>query len=154
MRMRTGIEHLRTKNSRSSGDKPSVDFSFSGSHHRTSTRSYSLKDKCLSDFQPNLRENLAFWELKEDINAYIVTKVSIHKKDPNKIFLGLQDYFSVIRPTHTQKSNVKYHRVMDAVADSKDTMTAMLYYLHQQYISRSKHKYLVVEGDAKLFEIP
>lgn len=52
-----------------------------------------------------------------------------------------------MRPTHTQKSNVKYHRVMDAVADTKDTMMVMLDDLHKQYVTKHKLEYLIIEGD-------
>ena len=44
---------------------------------------------------------------------------------------------------------------MDAVADCKDTMMAMIHDLYQQYIVQQKQEYiyLIIEGDAKLYEV-
>ena len=48
---------------------------------------------------------------------------------------------------------IRYLEVMDAVADTKDTMIEMLYNLHRKFIEDQGLNYLVVEGDAKLFNI-
>lgn len=40
--------------------------------------------------------------------------------------LEVQDFFSVVRVTHTQKSQVVYFEVMDAKADSKDSVITPL----------------------------
>ena len=42
---------------------------------------------------------------------------------------------------------------MDAVADTKDTMIALLHNLHSKYILHQHQEFLVLEGDAKLFDI-
>ena len=68
-------------------------------------------------------------------------------------FLNLQDYFSLIRPTNAEKSNVMYVEVMDAIADSKDTVVQMLHTLHADYIVEQSKQILIVEGDAKVYEI-
>ena len=65
----------------------------------------------------------------------------------------MQEYFAVTRQTHTEKSNVAYLKVMDAIADSKDTIMQVLHDLHEQFISHSGMKWLLVEGDAKVYEI-
>ena len=49
--------------------------------------------------------------------------------------LNIQDYFSCMRATHTEKSNVYYLNVMDAIADNKDTLISMLHDLHKQFIA-------------------
>ena len=41
----------------------------------------------------------------------------------------------------------------DAVADTKDTMMDMWHELHQQYVVKQNHMWLVVEGDGKIYEI-
>ena len=53
------------------------------------------------------------------------------------------------------KRYVLHLKVMDAihVADSKDTMMAMLHDLHKQYIEEQGQQWLVLEGDAKVYEI-
>ena len=40
---------------------------------------------------------------------------------------------------------------MDAIADSKDTMIAMLHDLHHKFLDGNTRKFLIVEGDAKFF---
>ena len=42
---------------------------------------------------------------------------------------------------------------MDAVADSKDTVMQLLHDLQQQFIVCKNMKWLVLEGDAKLYEV-
>ena len=114
--------------------------------------SASLKDKTLSDFLMS-EEAEALTELKDEINTYMFQKVTVNNKKPQKTFLNIQDYFSVTRPNHTEKSNVLYLKIMDAIADSKDTMMAMLHDLHKQYIEEQHQQWLLVEGDAKVYEI-
>ena len=46
-----------------------------------------------------------------------------------------------------------YLEVMDAVADSKDTIMEMLHKLCERFIQKQNRKWLVVEGDAKVYEI-
>ena len=53
----------------------------------------------------------------------------------------------------SEKSNVKYLEVMDAVADSADTMMQMLHNLQDQYITGQSRQRLAVEGDAKVYNI-
>lgn len=48
---------------------------------------------------------------------------------------------------------ITYLEVMDAVADCRDTMMQLLHNLQQQFIMGQSMKWLVLEGDAKLFEI-
>ena len=37
-------------------------------------------------------------------------------------FINLQDYFNLTRVTHTERSQVAYLEVMDAISDRKDTI--------------------------------
>ncbi len=75
------------------------------------------------------------------------------KRESNKPFMSIQNHFTVTRVTHTEKSNVAYLEVMDAIADSKDTIMHMLHELHQQFIIGGNMSWLVVEGDAKVYDI-
>ena len=70
-------------------------------------------------------------------------------KNPQETFINIQDYLSLARANHTEKSNVLYLDVMDAKSDSKDTLMSMLQNLHQQFISRQGRQHLVVEGMLK-----
>jgi len=42
---------------------------------------------------------------------------------------------------------------MDAKADNKDTLMSLLYDLHDKFIKPQRHNYLVIEGDAKVYEL-
>ena len=67
--------------------------------------------------------------------------------------LNIQEYFAYTRATLCEKSNIQQLNVMDAKADSKDTLISLLYDLHDRYIKTAQQKYLVIEGDAKLYEL-
>ena len=83
-------------------------------------------DKTLSDFLPNEKETTALNELQEQIHAYMLQKVAIGSTNPQETFINIQDYLSLARANHTEKSNVLYLDVMDAKSDSKDTLMSML----------------------------
>ena len=107
----------------------------------------------LQDFLMNDDERDALQDLNEELNTYMPHKHATYKSTVELPFLGMQDFFSLVRVTHTQKSNVVYLEVIDAVADSKDTVMTLLHDLQQQFIEGLGHKWLVVEGDGKLYEI-
>ena len=46
-----------------------------------------------------------------------------------------------------------YLEVLDAVADRKDTMMALLHSLKKTFIEERNMQWLVLEGDAKLYDI-
>ena len=96
-------------------------------------------------------ETTAIEELQDDINTYLIKKASLSINQPESVFLNIQDYFSMIRVSHMEKSNVYYLKVMDAIADSKDTLMSLLHELHQQYIVEQNREWLLVEGDAKVY---
>lgn len=74
----------------------------------------------------------------------------MYAEKPNEIAPGVQDFFAKLKATHT---NIKYHSIMNAVADSKDTMMIIINELYDEYIVKQNQTHLVVEGDAKLYEI-
>ena len=98
-------------------------------------------------------DTIALWELQQELNMYILYRLLVNKNVSHQIFLTIQDYFTVTRATHTEKSEVAYLKVMDAVADSKDTIMLMLHDLHQKYIVEQNRQWLLVEGDNKVYEI-
>ena len=143
-RLRTGTEKKPTE---STSTEPTW---------QTTCYSYqrpTLWGRTIDDFQISEDECLAIEDLKDEINTYMLHKVAVGNSEPQKNFLNIQDYFSVTRVTHTEKSNVIYLQVKDAIADTKDTMMDMLHELHQQYVVEQNHRWLIVEGDAKIYEI-
>jgi len=67
-------------------------------------------------------EREAIVDLQKDMNTYILHRVAISSNTADKPFLNIQDYFSLNRTTHTEKSQIAYLEVMDSVADRKDTV--------------------------------
>lgn len=143
---RTGMEHIQSTN---------VHQHATSSHQFTSvtTSVGTGENKTISDFLPNALEMVALQELKEELEVYMLQKVAVSSKHPNKNFVNMQDYFLCTRATHTEKSNVFYHNIMDAKSDSKDTLVSMLHDLHQNFVQKRGLPYLLVEGDAKLYEL-
>ena len=64
--------------------------------------------------------------------------------------IDLQYYFSLTRITHAEKSQVE---AIDAVTDCKDTMMQLLHNLQPQFIMGNNMRWLMLEGDAKLYEV-
>ena len=107
----------------------------------------------LSDFVPNSDESQSQHDLQCEMNAYVAHRVALHSSGLKYPFLGLQDFYALIRPTHTEQSLVMYLEVLDAVADRKDTMMALLHSLKETFIEERNMQWLVLAGDAKLYDI-
>ena len=113
-----------------------------------------MHSKLFSDFEQTETESTAIKELLTELHCYMFLRSSVQNtKNPTSSFIGMQQFFSVIRTNQTEKSNVQYLEVMDAVADTKDTMIALLHNLHTKYILQQHQEFLILEGDAKLFDI-
>lgn len=121
-----------------------------------STCRYSLPqvDKSLSDFLLNEQETVALNDLYGEVNTYMLLKLTIQNtQSHDTLSLNLQDYYSITRTNHTEKSNIQYLQVMDAKADSKDTLMVLLHDLHSRYVVQQGRQYLVVTGDDKVYEL-
>ena len=99
---------------------------------------------------------MALWELQQELYHYMFQRLVVANSEGNNkrqnVFLNIQDYFTITRLTHTEKSEILYLEVMDAVAGKKDTIMQILHDLHQRYIVDEKQKWLVVEGDQKIYD--
>ena len=116
--------------------------------HTSHNSSLTLDNFIMSD-----SEREAIVDLQKDMNTYILHRVAISSSTADKPFLSIQDYFSLTRTTHTEKSQIAYLEVMDSVADRKDTVMQLLHDLQQRFIVGQNMKWLVLEGDAKLYEV-
>ena len=83
----------------------------------------------------------------------MLVKIALASKSTVRILLSLKDYFSCNAATHTEKSNVLYLKIMDCKEDSKDNILFMLYEIHHQFIEKRGLQFLLVNGDAKLYEL-
>ena len=59
-------------------------------------------------------------------------------------------YLSVTRPVETEKSNIVYYKVLDVIADQKDTLIYILHDLHSTFIDKRGLPYLLIEGRCKI----
>ena len=108
-------------------------------------------DKSLSDFYQMIK-TLSMNEFQEEIHTYIMMQeVALECSETSEIYLNLQDYLSLTRANHTERSNILYLDVMGAKSDSKDTLMSMLQDLHQEFILKQGCQHLVVKGDAKIY---
>ena len=105
----------------------------------------------MEDFLASAIETEVTLELHDDLHTYILYGEAA--STINEQLISIQEFFSLVRATHTEQSQVVYLEVMDAVADTKDTMMQLLHDLHEQFIVSQNMKWLVLEGDAKLYEI-
>ena len=110
-------------------------------------------DLTLSDFVCNSKETQSQLDLQSEMSVYIIHRVALCNSSCKHPFLGLQDYYALTRCTHTEESYVMYLDVLDAVADCKDTMMGLLHSLRKMFVEDRNMRWLVLEGDAKLYEI-
>ena len=141
-RLRTGTERQKQQ---AKSQAPELHVAHGHSSHHSSLS--------LSDFLMSERETDALVDLQKDLDSYILHRVAISTSTSQKPFLNIQDFFSCIRVTHTEKSQIVYLEVMDSIADRKDTVMQLLHDLHQRFIADKDMQWLVLEGDAKLYEI-
>ena len=141
-RLRTGTE------GRQQETKPSIVLPVRANRHTCHHKKLTL-----SDFVLNTEEAQARHELQKEMNVYVAHRVAVHRSGFKYPFLGMQDYYAVTRPTHTEQSHVVYLEVLDAIADRKETMMGLLHSVKKTFIEERKMQWLVLEGDAKLYEI-
>lgn len=87
----------------------------------------SLEKQTLDDFKMSSSDISAVWELQWELNTYMLQKLIIGNCEQQQVFLNIQDYFSITRVNDTEQSKILYLQVMDAVADSKDTIMQLLH---------------------------
>ena len=91
-------------------------------------------------------------ELLEHLYTYRLQK-NIYSSLLKKQFSDVYHYLSATQPLTVEKSNVIYYKVLDAIADEKDTLMFVLQDLHSAFIEKKSLTYLLLEGDAKLYEV-
>ena len=128
----------------------------------TSFQHFQSTKISLDDFKISQNEETAIQTLQQQLNTYIVQKHittseshgdSDHSSEIHSTFLNIQDYMGVTRPTTTETSSVVYLHVLDALSESKDTLMQILLDLHKHFITGQKKKWLVVVGDAKVYDV-
>jgi len=100
-------------------------------------------------------ENGALQDVHYDLFNYMLQKSATAEVfcSTEQPFINLQDYFNLTRVTHTERSQVAYLEVMDAISDRRDTLIELLHDLYVKLIKDQEREYLVIEGDQKLYEV-
>ena len=108
------------------------------------------KTVTIHDFRMAMCEQEALNCLHNKMNLYFLLKC----KNPSDCqLLDVQDYMRLTNPSTVEKSNVVYVSVLDAKADSEDTIMQVLHDTHRRYIEGMKEKWILMEGDAKVYEL-
>jgi hypothetical protein len=150
-RMRTGTE----KRNNTKDNIPATDLiTYEKNSVPPSTTTATLNSSItLNDYEIQTTESVSYDDFQELLNFFMLCRFSTRKESTAMTFLNLQDFFSLVSDTHTQKSKYAYEDVIDAVADNKTTIFNLLQTLHEKYIVEKCQEILVVEGDAKIYEI-
>ena len=119
------------------------------------TSSQSWRKLVMSDFDTSPAEQKALDSLKQEFCTYQFQKHIYGQTNGNasKAFVDLKQYLTMAKPIQVEESKVVYLDVLDAVADSKDTLLDLLNDLHSRFIEGQNMKHILVEGDAKLYEV-
>ena len=120
-------------------------------HHSEEVKVQS--DLTIDQFLTNEIENELIQDLHYDLFVDMLSKLAIANSNSEYPFIGIQSYFNITKATHTEKSKVTYFEMMDAVADSKDTQLHLLQHLFAKFIKDQTTKYLLIEGDQKLYDV-
>ena len=78
-------------------------------------------------------EKFAIAQLRKEMDAYILQEYTQSCNGANIPILNIQDYVTVVSPVTTNKYNVVYLQVQ-CKSESKDTLMAILFDLHQRFI--------------------
>ena len=107
----------------------------------------------VSDFKHSAREISSVHQLSHDMYTYLWLEHNLKSGIPSESFVGLQDYCALTRPTEDEKSCIIYFDVLDAIADKKETVLLVLDKLRKQIVEAHQKEWLVVAGDAKLYDV-
>ena len=107
----------------------------------------------IEDFMQSPQEEEVLGEFKVALSTYVLGRAAVAHSHQNKSLINMQDYFVHLRPTHSETSSVHYLDILDAKSDNKDTLMSVLYELHREFIADSTSTHLIVEGDAKIYEL-
>ena len=96
----------------------------------------SIATTTLSDYLLSDNENESLAQLQTDLFNFCLQRQAIASNSSEQVFMSIQNYFTVIREAiHTEKSEVAYLEVLDAVSDCKDTQLDLLHDLYLRFIN-------------------
>ena len=106
--------------------------------------SATRKDLNSEMFKISSDEQTIFDEALELCHKYQLQKIFYNKglKENAQQFSDMIHYLSVTQPVETEKSNIVYYKVLDAIADQKD---ALIHGLHSTFIDKRGLPYLLID---------
>ena len=146
-RARTGTEFA-------SGSTTSIRPSPSYEFHPVSAPSGSSDEPVVSisitDFRASNKEtDLLFSRAL----TYCLIKNALPAEEQKEL-LGFQEFLGITTNAPTPEIGyVRYSQVLDEVADCKDTVLGIVSRLHSEYMLMHNHSFVVLEGDAKVYDI-
>ena len=122
------------------------DFTLSTDTYKPTQLSLSIEN-----FRVTATEQGKVQEFTSHVISYCLLQNNVQN---DKHLIGLQYFLSfATRSPKPEVGNVKYVQVLDEVADSKDTVLHVISELYAEYICKHGHKYLVLVGDAKTYDV-
>ena len=113
--------------------------------------STNISKPTLENFRVSSSEHLKMEDLEGDPLSYCLLSHNHKKvnKESSTYFVTLQEYLSLTKVVEVEQSKIVYMKVLDAIADQKDTLIHILHDLHKKFIEEMRLEHVLVEGDAK-----
>ena len=104
-------------------------------------------------FHPSTDEQKACCMVGKDLAFYCLLKQAYQDKDQHMV--NMQSFCAICDRTGTppEAANVAYVTVIDEKADCKDTVLHVISELYAKYVRACNKSFLVLEGDAKTYDI-
>ena len=101
----------------------------------------------------NELEKAEYMQFQSDLFTYCFGKFERNPEDKSKVNLpGLKVYFARQRHPNTEKSHFVYHSIKNSDCDKKESLLDMLNDIYVDLKINKRFKYLVIVGDAKVYE--
>jgi ribosome-binding factor A len=147
-RTMTELSHLYTKTQVGGESEVTPDaFADCTAYQRPNIVQYSIRS-----FQPFPEEDKTLQELRSTIFQYMILK----EVKTNEVDMpGLPSFLNGIRysTSSNESSTIAYLEILSLPADNKATVLKVLKNLHHTFIKTLGHRWLVVVGDAKTYDI-
>lgn len=114
----------------------------------------SYRHMSLAQFRPNPAKKECLNRFGLELYTYLWLKYQ-YLLEPSSAhtFCDMQEFFVLTKPKEDEKSNIVYFDVLDAITDNKETVLLVLHKLRKDFIEGQGKQWLVVAGDAKLYNV-
>ena len=111
--------------------------------------------QCILNFKICNADLKELTHMQELMCSYVVQKLAFNEiNQESNAFIDLQLYVTLYDNLNSPEvSNIIYLNVFDQKADNKQTLLAIVNNLYEEFMVKEGHKWVMVEGDAKTYEI-